>query len=61
VCGDPCRIFVTLEIKKKHSTGLGDRLREGRVEKDSTFVASSTESRFIGTEPQETNHHVHSC
>jgi hypothetical protein len=29
VCGDPCGVFVTLEIKKKHSTDLGDRLREG--------------------------------
>jgi hypothetical protein len=28
VCGDPCGVFVTREIKKKHSTGLSDRLRE---------------------------------
>jgi hypothetical protein len=27
VCGDPCGVFVILEIKKKHSIGLGDRLR----------------------------------
>jgi hypothetical protein len=30
VCGDLYRVFVTLEIKKKHSTGLGDRFREGK-------------------------------
>jgi hypothetical protein len=30
VCGDPSEVFVTLEIKKKHSTGLDDRLREGK-------------------------------
>jgi hypothetical protein len=30
VCGDPYGVLVTLEIKKKHSTGLGDRLREGK-------------------------------
>jgi hypothetical protein len=48
-----------LEIKKKHSTGLGDRLRAERVEKDPAFMASSTESRFIRTEPWETNRRVH--
>jgi hypothetical protein len=30
VCGDPCGVFVILEIKKKHLIGLGDRLREGK-------------------------------
>jgi hypothetical protein len=30
VCGDPCGVFVILEIKKKHSIGLSDRLREGK-------------------------------
>jgi hypothetical protein len=60
VCGGPCRVLVILEIKK-HSTGLSDRLREGKGGKDPTFVASSTGSRFIGTEPQETNHCVHLC
>jgi hypothetical protein len=30
VCGDPCGVFVAREIKKKHSTGLSDRLREGK-------------------------------
>jgi hypothetical protein len=61
VCGDPCGVFVILEIKKKHSIGLGDRFREGRVEKDPTFVASSMGSRFIGTKPRETNRCVHLC
>jgi hypothetical protein len=46
---------MILEIKKKHSNSLSDRLREGKVEKDPAFVASSMESRFIGTEPRETN------
>jgi hypothetical protein len=61
VCGDPCRVFVILEIKKKHSIGLSDRLREGKGRKDPTFMASSTGSRFIGTEPRETNRCVHLC
>jgi hypothetical protein len=53
---------VILKIKKKHSTGLSDRLREKeRVEKDPVFVASSTGSRFIGTEHRETNHCVILC
>jgi hypothetical protein len=30
VCGDPCGVLVTLVIKEKHSTGLCDRLREGK-------------------------------
>jgi hypothetical protein len=30
VCGLPYEVFVTREIKKKHSTGLSDRLREGK-------------------------------
>jgi hypothetical protein len=29
VCGGPCGVLVILEIKKKNSTGLSDRLREG--------------------------------
>jgi hypothetical protein len=29
-CGDPCGVLVTHMIKKKHSTGLSDRLREGK-------------------------------
>jgi hypothetical protein len=28
VCGDPYEVFVILEIKKKHSIDLSDRLRE---------------------------------
>jgi hypothetical protein len=62
VCGDPCGVFVTREIKKKYSTVLSDRLRERkRVEKYLASVASSTGSRFIGTEPRETNRRVHLC
>jgi hypothetical protein len=30
VYGDPCGVFVTREIKKMHSIGLSDRLREGK-------------------------------
>jgi hypothetical protein len=30
LCGDPCGVLVTRVIKKKHSTGLSDRLREGK-------------------------------
>jgi hypothetical protein len=30
VCGGPCGVLVILDIKKKHSNGLGDRLREGK-------------------------------
>jgi hypothetical protein len=30
VCGDPRGVFVILEIKKKHSIGLSDQLREGK-------------------------------
>jgi hypothetical protein len=30
LCGDPCAVLVTRVIKKKHSTGLSDRLREGK-------------------------------
>jgi hypothetical protein len=51
---------VTRVIKKKHSTGLSDRLREReRVGIDPAFVASSTGSRSFGTESRETNHRVH--
>jgi hypothetical protein len=38
--------------KKKSSLGPRDRLREGRVERDPAFVASSTGSRFARTEPR---------
>jgi hypothetical protein len=37
---------VTRVIKKKHSTDLSDRLREGKVGIDPAFVASSTGSGF---------------
>jgi hypothetical protein len=45
--------FVPVLIeKKKSSLGPRDRLREGRVERDPAFVASSTGSRFARTEPR---------
>jgi hypothetical protein len=30
VCGGPCRVLVTHEIKEEGSLGLHDRLREGK-------------------------------
>jgi hypothetical protein len=30
VCGGPCGVLVTLEIKEEGSLGLTDRLREGK-------------------------------
>jgi hypothetical protein len=30
VCGGPCGVLVILEIKKKHSTSIRDRFREGK-------------------------------
>jgi hypothetical protein len=30
LCGDPCGVLVTRVIKKKHSTDLSDRLRDGK-------------------------------
>jgi hypothetical protein len=30
VCGDPCGVLVTQVIEEKYSTGLCDRLREGK-------------------------------
>jgi hypothetical protein len=30
VCGDPCGVLVTHEIKEEGSLGLSDRLREGK-------------------------------
>jgi hypothetical protein len=52
VCGDPCGVLVTRVIKEKHSTGLSDRSREGKGWNDPAFVASSTGTRFFGTEPR---------
>jgi hypothetical protein len=52
VCGDTCGVLVTQVIKEKHSTDLCDRLREERIGIDPTFVASSTGTRFFGTEPR---------
>jgi hypothetical protein len=31
VCGGPCGVIVTREIKDEGSLGLSDRLREGKV------------------------------
>jgi hypothetical protein len=39
-------------FEKISSLGPRDRLREGRVERDLAFVASSTGSRFARTEPR---------
>jgi hypothetical protein len=39
-------------FEKRSSLGPRDRLREGRVERDPAFVASSTGSRFAKTEPR---------
>jgi hypothetical protein len=30
VCGGPCRVLVTREIKEEGSLGLSDHLREGK-------------------------------
>jgi hypothetical protein len=30
VCGGPCGVLVTLEIKEEGSLGLSDRLRKGK-------------------------------
>jgi hypothetical protein len=30
VCGGPCEVLVTREIKEEGSLGLSDRLREGK-------------------------------
>jgi hypothetical protein len=38
VCGGPCGVLETREIKEEGSLGLSDRLREGRVEIDPIFV-----------------------
>jgi hypothetical protein len=42
-----------LWFEKRSSLGPKDRLREGRVERDPAFVASSTGSRFARTEPRK--------
>jgi hypothetical protein len=39
-------------IEEKSSLCLGDRLREGKVERDPVFVTTSTGSRFARTEPR---------
>jgi hypothetical protein len=46
---------MTLVIKKRHSSGLSDRLGEGKGSKDLAYVASSTGSMFLGTGPRKTN------
>jgi hypothetical protein len=42
-------------IEKRKLTRSVDRLREGRVERDPAFVASSTGSRFARTDLGKTN------
>jgi hypothetical protein len=44
--------FVPGFVEKRSSLGPRDHLREGRVERDLAFVASSTGSRFARTEPR---------
>jgi hypothetical protein len=39
-------------VIKKYSTGLSDRLREGKGGIDPTFVSSSMGTRFFGTKAQ---------
>jgi hypothetical protein len=39
-------------LRRESSLDPKDRLREGRVERDPAFVASSTGSRFARTEPR---------
>jgi hypothetical protein len=39
-------------LRRESSLDPRDRLREGRVERDPAFVASSTGSRFARTEPR---------
>jgi hypothetical protein len=52
---------VAYVIKKKHSTGLSERLREGKGWNRPGRCGLLTGSRFLGTEPRETNHCVHLC
>jgi hypothetical protein len=52
---------VTRVIKKKHSTGLSDRLREGKGWNRPDLCGLLNGTRFFGTEPQETNDRVHLC
>jgi hypothetical protein len=53
VCGVPCGVLVTREIKEEGSLGLSDRMREReRVEIDPVFVSSSTGTRFFRTKPR---------
>jgi hypothetical protein len=59
--GDPCGNLVSFETEKKQSTGLSDRMREERVERDSSLVESSTESRFFETKPRQINHLCSLC
>jgi hypothetical protein len=44
--------LIPKRFEKRSSLGPRDRLREGRVERDPAFVASSTGSRFERTEPR---------
>jgi hypothetical protein len=44
--------LVSRLIEKRSSLGLGDCLREERVERDPVFVTTSTGSRFARTKPR---------
>jgi hypothetical protein len=53
LCGGPCgEVLFPVDLRRESSLGPRDRLREGGVEKDPAFVASSTGSRFVRTEPR---------
>jgi hypothetical protein len=53
LCGDPCgEVLLPVDLRRESSLGPRYRLREGRVERDPAFVASSTGSRFARTEPR---------
>jgi hypothetical protein len=49
------------DLRKRSSLGPRDRLREGRVERDPAFVASSTGSRFEEPNLGKTNPRVSLC
>jgi hypothetical protein len=51
VCGGPCGVLVTHEIKEEGSLGLSDVWERERVEIDPVFVTSSVGTMFFGTEP----------
>jgi hypothetical protein len=52
MCGDPCGVLVTQVIKEKPRPVCVTDWERERVEIDPAFVASSTGTRFFGTEPR---------